>query len=304
MCMSTEAAAPELSVVVPSVNGAAYLFECLAALDAVAANGVALEVLVVDRCGDLVREEIRRRHPDVRMLPVGRLTTIPAMRALAFRAARAPAIAVIEDHILVPAGWGRDLLDALAEGHQVVGGSIENAATARLVDRAAFLCEYSHLLGAETAVAGTLAGNNVVYRRCLLEQYAATVAEGRWEDRLHTVLLRDGVPLVYRPGIRVRHKMHYRLHEYLSQRFLYSRAYAGAKAIGMPVLARALTSIATLALPPVLLTRIVRRMAAARRHASELAAALPLLVLFVCAWAAGEAVGYAAGAGDALVRVR
>ena len=39
-------------------------------------------------------------------------------------------------------------------------------------------------------------------------------------------------------------------------------------------------------------------------HRAELLRSLPLLALFVCAWAAGETVGYAFGAGDALSRVK
>ena len=58
------------------------------------------------------------------------------------------------------------------------------------------------------------------------------------------------------------------------------------------------------ALAPVLLLRIVCRVLARRCYQAELVRSLPLLVLFVGAWAAGEAVGYAAGPGDALARVR
>jgi hypothetical protein len=41
---------------------------------------------------------------------------------------------VIEDHVIVPLDWARRLLDAQAASRAVVGGSVENAATERLVD--------------------------------------------------------------------------------------------------------------------------------------------------------------------------
>src|SRR5262245_9187437 len=72
--------------------------------------------------------------------------TMSDMRAMAFAQARADSVAVIEDHVIVPDGWAAHLLAAQARGEEVVGGSVENAATARLVDWAAFLCEYSQLL--------------------------------------------------------------------------------------------------------------------------------------------------------------
>lgn len=296
---------PDLSVIVPSVNGLEILLECLDALLLNAEDGLALEVLVIERCGDAVRQALAARVPGVVVHPVPHDMTIPQMRALGFRHATADAVAVIEDHILVPPNWARQLLHALASGSDVVGGSIANAATSTAVDRAAFLCEYSHLLAPRAGSAATeLPGNNVVYRRAILERYAQLLEEGRWEDHLHSAMRRDGVALYSRPGIVVGHKMHYRMADYVTQRFLYSRAYAGIRRTTMPPIQRALFALGSFALPPVLLTRIIVRVAASRRHRAELLSSLPLLVVFVSAWAAGEFVGYIGGAGDAMAKVR
>ena len=115
---------------------------------------------------------------------------------------------------------------------------------------------------------------------------------------------RDGVALTCRPDITVGHKMHYRMREYASQRYLYARAYAGMRRAGMPLLRRALFTAGSFALPPLLLARVVNRVLASHSQRARLVQSLPLLLVFVCAWAAGEAVGYAAGPGDALTRVR
>lgn len=296
---------PELSVIVPSVNGAGILLECLEALRVAAARGTAIEVLVVERCGDAVRRQLAEHAPEAVVLPVAPRTTIPQMRALGFRRAQADAVAVIEDHVLVPPEWARQLLDALAEGADVVGGSVQNAATTTTSDWAAFLCEYSQMLApAAGADVESLAGNNVVYRRALVERHAGLLDEGRWEDHFHAALRRAGVTLTCRPQISVGHKMHLRPSEYLAQRFLFARAWAGMKGEGMSLVRRALFAVGSCALPPLLYARIVTRVLAARRCRAELARSLPLLALFVCAWAAGEAVGFAAGPGDALERVR
>lgn len=296
---------PNLSVIVPSVNGPDILLECLDALCANGAAGLALEILVIDRSGGAVRRAVAERVPEAVVLPVAPQTTIPKMRAIGFRSARADAVAVIEDHVLVPAGWAQQLLGALAAGDDVVGGSVHNLATATAVDWAAFLCEYSHMLA---PIAGRrverLTGNNVVYRRALIRKYSALLEEGRWEDHLHAALRRDGVSLTCRPEIAVGHKMHYRVRDYVSQRFLYARAFAGMRGSDLPPVRRALFALGTIALPPVLFFRVVSRVLATRRHRTELLRSLPLLVLFVCAWAAGEAVGYAIGAGGALSRVK
>jgi len=294
---------PSLTVVVPSVNGAGDLLGCLAALSNQRSD-VDLEVLVADRCGEPVRAEVRRLYPWVRILeaPVG--TTIPDLRALAFSQATAQSVAVIEDHVIVPPGWARALLDAQAGGDIVVGGAVENAAVDRVVDWAAFLCEYSHcILPLPEGPASWLTGNNVVYPRELLARYQEVIGRGQWENRLHDAMRHDGVPLVCRPEIRVGHKKHYTVGEYLSQRYLYARSYAGARVADASLGKRLGYGAAALALPPLLMFRTVSRVLAKRRHRAELVRSLPLLAVFVVSWAFGEMVGYIAGPGDSLARV-
>ncbi|MGH7711089.1 MAG: glycosyltransferase [Gemmatimonadaceae bacterium] len=293
-----------LSVVVPSVNGSGDLDGALEALEAQGAPE-ALEILVVDRLGDELREHVRRKFPRVRVIPMPRTATIPEMRAAAFAASTANAVAVIEDHVIVPKGWANAMLGAMNGSRRVVGGSVENAATERLSDWAAFLCEYSHCINPLPSGPTTwLTGNNVVYPRTLLEEFRDVIAEGAWENRLHDAMRDSGVALVCHPEIVVGHKKHFSVTEYLGQRYLYARSYAGARVGGRSLGPRLAYAVAAFALPPLLLWRTVSRVVSKRRHIAHLVSSLPLLALFVCAWAAGEVVGYARGAGDSLSRVR
>jgi hypothetical protein len=296
--------APDLSVVVPSVNGWGDLEGCLAALTA-QSNGARLEILVADRVGPAVRDRVRERFPSVRLLEAPARTSIPRLRALAFEAARAPVVGVIEDHVLVPPDWAERMLAAHREGAEAVGGAVTNAADGRFVDVAAFLCEYSHCLVPPPAgPASWLTGNNVTYRRELLERFRPVIAREAWENALHDALRAGGVPLISRPDIVVGHKKHFTVTEYAGQRFLYSRSYAGARVRGAGPLRRAAYGVAAFLLPPLLLRRIVGNIRRAGRPAGERWRALPLLLFWVLTWTAGEVVGYWFGAGDALERVR
>ena len=292
----------ELSVVVPSVNGLGDLVGCMAALEA--QSDVRPEILVVDRLGETIRAEVARRFPGAKVIPVPPDTTIPRMREIAFAAATGDAVAVIEDHVIVPRGWARALLDARRETGAVVGGSIDNAARSSVVDWAAFLCEYSHCITPLPAgPTNALPGNNVIYDRSLLERYRDTIAAGKWENHLHDAMHRDGVPMVLRPEIGVGHKKHYTVGEYLSQRFLYARSYAGERVKGMPLAKRLSYGAAAFALPPLLMYRTVTRVLAKRRYRMQLLLSIPLLVLFIASWTAGEIVGYWMGPADSLSRV-
>ena len=294
---------PQLSVIVPSVNGWSDLAGCLEALEALRSEAD-LEVLVIDRCGSEVREEVARRFPNARVFPVSKETTIPQMRALGFANATGNSVAVIEDHVIVPRGWAKAMLAAQTQDSPVIGGSVENGATTRLVDVAAFLCEYSHCM--PPLPSGNvlwLTGNNVVYPRELLRRYQSVIDRGGWENLLHEAFRHDGIPLVCRPEIQVSHKKHYTVGEYVSQRYLYSRSYAGVRFPNASLPARMARSAAALALPPLLLWRTVSRIMAKGRYRAELVRSMPLLLVFVTAWAAGEVVGYLAGPGDSLAKV-
>jgi hypothetical protein len=301
---SATQALPSLTIVVPSVNGLHDLVPCCQALELVRQR-TPIDVLVVNRLGASVTQYVRTTHPWMTVHDVPLSTTIPEMRHLAFGMVQTPAVAVIEDHVIVPPAWPERALAVLAEGFDVAGGPIENAAMNGVLDWATFLCEYHACLPPLPEGDATwLPGNNVVYRRTLLERYRSVTAQGAWENRLHDALRADGVRLERRAALTVGHKKHFGFFEYLSQRYLYSRSYAAARVAGAPLAKRLMTGAAACALPAVLLLRITNALLSKGVPRGRVLATLPLIALFTVSWAAGEVVGYIAGGGDALARVR
>ena len=293
----------DVSVIVPYVNGHTDLRDCLTALRQ--QENARVEMMVVSRKGPAEDGKVREQFPDAVVIPVAGDISIPEMRAMAIGKASAPAVAVIEDHVIVPRDWAWRLIAALDEGHDVVGGAIENAATERYVDWAAFLCEYSGSLPPlPSGPSEGVPGNNVIYRKSVLDRYKAVLAEHKWEDRLHGAMRADGVELIMRPDIVVGHKMHYTVGLYTSQRFLYSRSYAGARVRGAPLGKRLAMGAAAFALPPLMFYRTMRRIVAKRVHLGHLVKSVPLLCLFVLSWGAGEVVGYWFGPGRSMSLVR
>jgi hypothetical protein len=114
----------------------------------------------------------------------------------------------------------------------------------------------------------------------------------------------DGIRLLCRPDVIVGHKKHYTFGEYLSQRFLYTRSYAGARVQGASAVRRLAFGGAAFVLPPLLFYRTVRQVVSKRRHLGHLVASLPLLAIFVTSRGVGEIVGYWFGAGNALSKVQ
>jgi len=291
---------PDLSVVVPFVNQPADLADCLAALDA-ARQGLELEALVVDRQGKAASVAVSRA-PWVRVLEAPSTASIPEMRFLAFREASGAVVAVIEDHVIVPPEWARSMLAAIQADRDVAGGGLRNLATSTLVDRAAFLSEYGPYLDPVDGVRPP--GNNIGYRRSVLAGYLKVAAEGAWENRLHGALERDGISLACLPELVAGHKLHLSVGAYTSQRYLFSRSWAGIRHRGAPLAQRMVAGLASLALPPVLLWRMVSTVWRKSGHRRELPRSLPLMAWFATVWAVGEVVGCWFGPGDATRRVQ
>ncbi|MCC6316256.1 MAG: glycosyltransferase [Gemmatimonadaceae bacterium] len=293
-----------LTVIVPAVNEPLDVQKTLEALARErAATGV--EAIVVSRLGAPVAGLVRSSFPWAQVMDVPHGTTIPAMRALAFERVTTPWVAVIEDHVAVPAGWVKLMTERAQETGAVVGGPVDNLATTTLLDRAAFLCEYSHCmppLGG--GVTSWLPGNNVVYPSATARRYVEMLRRGSWENDMHEAIKAEGGSLVMVPEGVVGHDKHYSLWEYVSQRYLYSRSFAGKRSQQSSAVKRLAYAAGSLALPPVLLMRIVSRVGARSEHRGTLLRSLPLIATFVLSWAAGELVGYLAGPGDSLGKVR
>jgi Glycosyl transferase family 2 len=293
--------APALSVVVPCVNGFPYVERCLQALAEYAPEA---EVVVADSTDAETRRRLRDEWPQTLLLAPEEPMTVPLLRAAAMRAAHGEYVAVIEDHCIVTGDWAGRILDAHAAGHDVVGGSVRNGATARIRDWAAFFCEYTaHMEPAPGGAVASLPGMNVSYDRAAVAAMGPFLDRGLWETWLHPHLQRAGFELWSDPEMVILHVKDFGIGEFLAQRYHFARSYAGLR---NPELGwkRFVYCLGSPLLVPLVSYRLARNVFARRRHRRELVLAAPLVLLYVGAWAWGEMVGYALGGGQSLLRVK
>lgn len=294
--------APELSVVIASVNGFPYVGRCL---DSLREHCPDAEVIVADYTDEQTRRRIRQGWPEVKLLSFDEPTGVPLLRAAGTAAATAPHVAVIEDHCVVREGWCRRILAAHRAGHPVVGGSIRNGETGRIRDWAAFFCEYTeHMEPAPAGVVASLPGMNVSYNRDAIEAMDEYLKKGLWETWLHPHLQHSGFELWSDPEIALDHVRDFGFWFFLKQRYHYARSYAGLR---NPELGwkRAVYFFGSPLLVPLVTYRISRNVFRRnRRHMREFALAAPLVATYIATWAVGEAVGYAVGGGRSMLKVR
>lgn len=298
---------PKLSVVIASVNGAPWILDCLASLEDQSAIED-LEILVGDRVGGETARAIQQRFPAVRLETGLDQLSIPELRWRGIRRARAPIVAVIEDHALAEPGWAEAVLGAHEHGHQVVGGPVENAQRDSILGCVLFLIEYAPAQPpTQPGSEGPVGGMNISYRKSVLpledDRYATL-----WDGFLFDELRRRGVRFHREPKMLLRHRTPYGFAKFFVQRYHYSRSFAAMRARPWsrrwPLLRGLAYASVSWMLFPLLLAALTRRVFRKRRDRMQWLLGQPAVWALLASGIVGEALGSVLGDGGSLRRVK
>jgi hypothetical protein len=216
-------------------------------------------------------------------------------------------VATTEDHFVFDDDWCRRIVEAhRATPCVAIGGAVENGSRERLVDWAAYLCEYGQFMRPFRPGAVTdLPGPNVSYKRAaLLRACGDLLDRGAWEHRLYERLRSRGMALHADPAIVAHHAKRFGFGEFVAQRYHFGRSFAAGRVAGASRARRACFVAISPCLPGLFLWRYARAVLRRRRLVGTLVLAFPLLAVFAGAWSAGECVGYAFGDGGGSLRVK
>jgi hypothetical protein len=217
---------------------------------------------------------------------------------------RGAIVAIIEEHCLAPDNWLTTLNAAFSPRYVAVGGPVDFREDGRLRDWITYFIEYNSYLppwpDGDTSNVGSA---NAAYRRETLESNLALLSDGYWEATLHPKLLAEGARFRSVPGMIAYHRGPFGYFYYLRQRYLFSRAFAGARRRTLPAAQRAAYLLAAPAIPVLLLARMASRVFAKKCHPDKFLLSLPLLIPALTSYVVGEWMGYAFGPGQALLKV-
>lgn len=281
---------------------AGYLRSCLQGLreqrDASALDVVVPHLPGVSGIADLVRE-----FPDVRFLEISDLPRLPRgpyrdhhddLRTRGIRVTTGPVVAMLEDHEVPDAHWAARIVSAHAStSHVAIGGAVENAVD-RPLNCAVCLCDFAAYLNPLPAGPSAVATDvNVSYKREALEDVSHAWSRRFNERGVHAALMALGQTLALSPGIIVyQRRLGLRVGEALVERFAWGRSYAATRAATWGTVRRLIFGAGTVALPAVLLARIVSTVIARGRFTPAILAALPWVAVLSAAWSLGECAGY------------
>jgi len=296
-------AAPEISVVIASIVGAPFIDDCLASVFA-QKNAPSFEVIVADCRGSENVARLKQRFPQAQFIEVARRETVPHLRRIATEQARGRIVALIEEHCLAAENWLAALDAAFSPGYAAVGGPVDFHDSGRLRDWTTYFIEYNSYLppwpdGDTTSIGSA----NAAYRRETLVSHPDLLSGGYWEAALHPVLLAEGAKFRGVGAMIVYHRGPFGYLYYLRQRYLFSRAFAGARRETLSKAQRAAYLLAAPAVPFLLLARMGARVFSKKRHRDKFLLSLPLIVPALVGYVAGEWMGYAFGPGKALLEV-
>ncbi len=294
---------PKFSVIIASVNGLPTIAECLKSIENQEGRNDA-EIIVVDSTTDGTAEHIRENFPKVKLIKSAEKVGVPELRAIGMKAAGGDFLIVTEDHCIAPANWFSEFQTAHEKGYAVIGGAIENGCQRRLIDWATFLCEYSAFMPpiapGETEF---VAGNNVSYKRTVIEQIPDDIKTNYWEYFLQAELRRKNINFLAVPSIVINHKKEFDFFYFLSQRFHYSRSFAAMRRRKSSAAQQIFYLLYAPIAPFHLTWRIVQNVRRKKRNMRELLLSLPMLFIFMLVYAFGEFIGQIFGGGNSLSKV-
>jgi len=295
----------ELSVVVTIVEGGDTLAQCLDAL-AAQQQAPALEVLLPYDASVRGMEDLVRRFPQVRFLPLGTVATQAPLdspagqhelfdrrRAAGLAEASGGVVAILEDRGVPRADWARRMVEAHARSNSVIGGAVENGVD-RLRNWAVYFCDFSrYQLPLPEGPAAYATDVNIAYKRAALERTEDLWRERYHETTVHWALQRAGEELFLTPSVVVeQHRRVTGLGRMLSERYHWGRLFAYTLAREGSAAKRLILTAKAPLLPFVLLLRHGLTQWRKRTRFGRFVLASPLVFALLLFWSLGEMVGY------------
>lgn len=278
--------APRLSIIVAVKEGASNLPALLEKL-----NDPADAEVILSCAGHA--PNVEPRH-SVTVVCLPDETLIPSLWSEGIMRARGSRVVLTTAQFVPRSDWLNRLHDADLDDWVGVGGAIENDPASSARNWAIFFLRYSAfappLRAGETE---EIAADNAIYDLAAVLDHPDLLQVGFWEPSFHRRFRAAGRKLMLDPQLVVIHHGTVPSHSFARQRYLHGRAYGAERADRGSLARNLLLLLSSPLVAPLLLARIVSRMAKQPRYRAKLVTAFPWLLRFTLAWAAGEAGGYA-----------
>ena len=234
----------------------------------------------------------------VEIVEVGPFKAMAAPRAAGVRRATAPIVAITESHAFPVPQWAEALIAAHRGPWAVVGPTMRNADPDRVISWTNLFLDYGPWVEHAGGEVADVPGHNSAYKREILLSCGPEL-EGmmRIETILHWMLRRQGHRFYVEPRAITYHTNVSLPSAWLGERWHAARVFATERSRAWSWPRRLLFAAGSPVIPLLRTRRIIHEIRRAGLQRRLLPRILPSLVLSLIVNAAGEMMGYAAGAG-------
>ena len=261
-----------------------------------------MEIIVVDLGASMSKPFTYPPSVRVIVMPKSQETFWAAARMDAVKKASGDIIAFIEDHSFAHPDWAENVAKAFEGPWAAVGYSVVNANPQSYASRAGLVSDY--ILWMSPVLEGKaklLPGNNVAYRRELLEHFGKRLEFDLGVDfNINQALRKQGHSLAMSATALIAHQNFERVGGLLRANYHYCRLLAANRASSQNwnVLRRILYSAgAPIGAPVIKLIRIVKSLRGRSALVWPFISSIPVILLTFLVSAIGESLGYLFGAG-------
>ena len=266
-----------------------------------------LEIIIVAPAASVLHlnESELKEFCRVRVVEVERVTSIGSANAKGIWQARAPIVALAEDHAFPAPGWAEALIAAHRRPWAAVGAVIHNPNNPRnVIAWADVLIGFGEFLApGESRVVERLPGNNSSYKREVLLEYGPlleTMMET--ESLIQKDLRKKGYQLYLESAAQVSHLNFERVSSFFYVKYLSGRVFGAARARDWSLLYRLLYVSGTPLIPFVRYRRFKKQWDSLRQRRELPWGVMPIAWCGMLVSATGEMIGCCFGPGQAVTK--
>lgn len=250
--------------------------------------------LVVDPGTDGTR--VHQQFPWVQLVECSERRPVQELWGLALPHARGRIIAITDACCVPESDWVERILAAHQSEHLAIGGAIELPPDASTLDHAVYMARFfvrdtPLALPFEPGPTTDVPCENGSYKREALERYMESIRRGFYEIVVNADLMAEGVTLRCDPNLVVHYRNRFSALGFVRHRFTHGIHFGRLRRAESSPPKRAAYVATAGAIPSVFLLRVLRNVARKPRFLRPAVKAMPLVCVFVTAWAAGEFVG-------------
>jgi hypothetical protein len=291
---------PDLSIVIAWQLSQRDVLDCLESIYNQESHSV-IEVILVYGGFEPDLSSLSAKYPHLIIMKHPNSGSLPSLHGLGIEQATGKFIAITEGHTTFAANWIDIAVSASSDNSAAaIGGVVEPGRDLLSVDFALYLCDYAQFaLPMVSGVADDLPGNNIVFKRDVIEAFSSAKDLGRdgfWKTFFCHELEKQGKTLWRDAKMVAFYNRHLSLGDVMLRRYHHGRCFGAMRSSEFTAGKKALYAASCGVLPIILCKRLVAKVVSKPSLMRRFALVYPICYLIVCAWVQGEYYGTALGA--------